>query len=116
MKKTLLILVIGMMGTAFATAQTADNGKVVGRVLFDREDVTIVYADNSFDEHVATATITKGKPEPTAVKTQDKNTATTGGRSWYSVDGRRIANGQKPKAKGVYVVKEEKKVRKVVKK
>ena len=116
MKKAFLILAVGMMGTAFATAQTADNGKVVRRILFDRENVTMVYDDNSFDEHVETATVTKGKPETTAVKAQDKSSGTKTARSWYTLDGRRMNTAPLSNSKGVYVVKEEKKVRKVVKK
>ena len=116
MKKTMLIIAVGMIGTTFAAAQTANNGKVVKKILFDRENVTMVYADDSFDANVAAATVTKGSPETTAVKAQDKASGTKTARRWYTLDGRRMNTAPRSNSKGVYVVKEEKKVRKVVKK
>ena len=37
--------------------------------------------------------------------TPDPSPKGEGNDYWYSLDGRRIANGQKPKAKGLYIYK-----------
>jgi hypothetical protein len=114
--KKLLILAAVILGTTCATAQTAENGKVVKRILFDRENVTVIYADDTSDKHVQTATITSGKPETTGIKSQDKTPNARNKRGWYTLDGRRMTTAPSTRNKGVYVVKEDKKVIKVVKK
>ena len=43
--------------------------------------------------------------ETTNIKTTDFTDYTDKADVWYSLDGRRIANGQKPTAKGIYIYK-----------
>lgn len=112
----LLACLIG--GTATVSAQkkntkkvvNVENGLEVKRITFDREDVSIIYADGTEDNNVETAII---RPEetPTGIKGVAKTAQTNG---WYTVDGRRLQNA--PKDKGVYVVKKGDKVRKTIKK
>ena len=41
--------------------------------------------------------------EATGIKTTNYTNLTNYDGAWYSLDGRKIANGQKPTAKGVYI-------------
>jgi hypothetical protein len=95
-----------------AQAQTADNGKQVKRIEFDRENVTILYADETKDEQVQKAHIRAGK-SATAIKGKTADAGTTRS-AWYTVDGRRL--DAQPKAKGVYMRKEGNRTRKLIKK
>ena len=120
MKKKLFWMLIACLigGTATVSAQrkntkkayNIENGKEVKRIAFDREEVTITYADGTEDESVVTATIEPRKT-PTGISGVNKNAQVNG---WYTVDGRRLQGT--PKDKGVYVVKMGDKVRKTIKK
>lgn len=94
-------------------AQTV-NDKPVKRITFDREQVTIVYKDGA-TETVADKATVKGRIATgitAARRTEGKRSSAAS--SWYTLDGRRT----QPSAakRGVYVVRENDKVRKVIKK
>ena len=111
--RLLALLATVLVGSTGAWAQKASNGKLVRRVTFDRENVTINYKDGSADEKVSTAVIVN---TPTGIKLVSKEQGTDGARSIYSIDGRRLQGTAAKTGKGVYIVKEGKTVRKVTKK
>ena len=112
----MLAAILTLCGSVTTQAQTAEGGKTVKRITFDREKIAIVYADGTKDENVQTAVIkAKGneeKEDATGVKAP--KVASQIQRTWFMTDGRRLQG--EPAAKGVYVVKEGNKVRKIVKK
>ena len=115
MKKKLLWMSAAMLmfcGTMSVQAQTQETEKTVKRIVFDRERVTLIYADGTADENVEQTTI-KRKTSPTGIKTPKTKTTTTK-TVWYTMDGRPLQ--REPKDKGVYLKKEGDKIRKTVKK
>ena len=128
-RKTALLVVLLTVATSLS-AQTADNGKKVKRITFDREDISVVYADGTKDKNVQSAVV-YGSGTATGIAT----TPSTGKgqvvkREVYDLQGRQVkaANGQRSTAigqrsmadgqrtKGVYIVREGEKTRKIIKK
>ncbi len=105
---TLFMLLCGIMPMQ---AQSADNGKKVKRILFDREQVTIVYVDDT-QENVDKGVAVKRDDIATSVKEikgkKSKNSEV------YDLQGRKL--NAVPQRKGVYIKREGKQVRKIVKK
>lgn len=95
-----------------AVAQTDAKGRQVTRIVFDREQVSIEYADGSTETGVSEAAIVNDK-RSTGIKAVMTN-AGTSARRWYTIDGRAL-QGQ-PQQKGIYVVREKNGVRKTIKK
>ena len=94
-------------------AQKADNGKSVKRITFDREQVNIIYADGSTDEKVSNVKVTK-QEKTTYVKDVNSNLNKQKGKvAVYDLQGRRVSNVAK--GKGVFIVREGQRVRKIVK-
>lgn len=93
--------------------QTADNGKQVKRITFDRESICIIYDDNTRLNDIQEAVVRR-QDQTTGVRQEKLNTSVTT-RDWYTVDGRRL-QGDPGNSKGVYVIREDNKVRKVIKK
>lgn len=93
-------------------AQETTGGRQVRRITFDREQVNIEYADGTTDNGVAQATV-KRENTATGVKTA-KTVAGRQMRQWYTIDGRSLQG--EPRRKGVYVVRDEKGVKKTIKK
>ncbi len=113
-KKFLLILSFTMCCCAMnLQAQTAiKDGKKVKSITFDKEDVVIIYADDSKEILAGDATVTS------SITTGIQNVKTNQGSqssTWYMLDGRRIQSEPQNK-KGIYVVKQGNKVRKTIKK
>lgn len=101
---------VGTMAQAQGQVVTAGD-KVVKRITFDREQVTLIYEDNT-QEPVEQATI--NRTVPSGISNVKKSAKTSGVRSWYTVDGRKLQ--KEPARKGIYVRKEGNKVRKTIKK
>lgn len=121
-RKTALLVVLLTVATSLS-AQTADNGKKVKRITFDREDISIVYADGTKDKNVQSAVV-YGSGTATGIATKP---ATGKGqvvkREVYDLQGRQVktVKGQRSTAdgqrtKGVYIVREGEKTRKIIKK
>ncbi|MBP5425811.1 MAG: hypothetical protein J6Y33_07035 [Prevotella sp.] len=105
------LLVAGALGMQ---AQTADSGKKVKRITFDREQVSIIYNDGTKEEAVQQAVIVRDATV-TGIKGMQQQGQQTE-RRCYAIDGRTVQSAQKGLKKGVYVVKEGDKVRKIIKK
>jgi hypothetical protein len=124
MKKRMMIIALLCIGVQGAWAQAvADNGKSVKRITFDRENICVVYADGTKDENVQSAVV-YGSGTATGIATKP---ATGKGqvvkrevydpqcRQVKTVKGQRsTADGQR--TKGVYIVREGEKTRKIIKK
>lgn len=121
-RKTALLVVLLTVATSLS-AQTADNGKKVKRITFDRENISVVYADGTKDKNVQSAVV-YGSGTATGIAT----TPATGKgqvvkREVYDLQGRQVkaVKGQRSTAdgqrtKGVYIVREGEKTRKIIKK
>lgn len=95
-------------------AQKVEGGdKKVKRITFDCEQVTIIYEDDTKDISVPQAVIVSD--DATAVKSVEQ-VSQPAERRWYSVDGRTLLSAPRSTKRGVYVVKERDKVRKIIKK
>ena len=119
MKQTnqwMLAAILTLCGSLTTQAQTAESGKTVKRITFDRERVTLVYSDGTKAENVQKAVIkAKGNDEQgTATGIARVKAGSVAQRTWYTMDGRRLQG--EPRVQGVYVVKEGDKVRKIIKK
>lgn len=117
-KRLTLLLSLAIASATGAWAQTAENGKSIKRITFDRENVCVIYADGSKEENVQSLVVT-GNNVTTGVKdAAPKSRATTTKRSWYMVDGRRMKAGPRVRhsRSSVCIVKEGQKVRKTIKK
>ena len=117
-KRLTLLLSLASASVTGAWAQTAENGKSIKRITFDRENVCVIYADGSKEENVQALVVT-GNNVTTGVKdAAPKSRATTTKRSWYTVDGRRMKAGPRVRhsRSSVCIVKEGQKVRKTIKK
>lgn len=117
MRKCYLMMVAVLLtaGATTASAQIARNGKPVKKVLFDRENVTVVYVDGTRDEHVASEHIVRNHWSPTDLKTVEApDEASKQKNGTYDLQGRRVESGQLPK--GVYIERRNGKVFKTVKK
>ena len=115
-KRLTLLLSLAIASVTGAWAQTAENGKSVKRITFDRENVCVTYADGSKEENVQTLVITGNNAATGGKDAAPKSRTTTAMRSWYTVDGRRMNAAPRPGAKGVYIMKEGQQVRKTIKK
>ena len=96
-----------------AQAQTAENGKKVRRILFDREQVNVVYTDGSQQESVGCLTV-KGSSEAMAVKDVSRNAGKKKDGALCDLQGRRIRSSSN--TKGVLLKRENGQVKKIVKK
>lgn len=114
-----LVLAVCLAAGATAAAQTVigatdESGKVVKRILFDREQVTIIYEDGTTRENVDLATIVQS--ENTGI--DEVGVAVNNGsavREIYDLQGRRVDNLGSLQ-QGVFIVREGDKVYKLIKK
>ena len=115
MRRKAILLVVALLaaGATSLYAQKDDTGKTVKRVTFDREQVTITYADGAKSGPVQKARIVSDLT--TAVKTLRQQPSSSA-RTWYAADGRRLQAAPAGAKKGVFVVRDGNKVRKIVKK
>ena len=114
MKKNIFFLsVFALCCSLNAQAQAMVEGKQVKRIIFDREDISVIYDDNTRSNNVQELSVRRQDPV-TGVREERLNTNVTTS-DWYTVDGRSL-QGNPGNTKGVYVVKEGNKVRKVIKK
>ena len=102
------------LGTG-ANAQTADSGKKVRRITFDREQVTVVYQDGSTDEAVSSIVV-KEKDVVTSLKGINGKNLKGKDSEVFDLQGRRLNPNTMQKRSGVYVKREGNQVRKIVKK
>lgn len=93
-----------------AAAQKTDDGRRVKRITFDREQVTILYADGTQENGVSSATVRETTTGVKAAKPQESPSA----RQLYTTDGRQLQC--EPQRKGIYIVKGRNGVRKTIKK
>lgn len=111
-KKTFSILAFLLTFTLVAEAQQTADGRKVKRITFDREQVNIEYADGTQQQGVSTTTIRR--EESTTGLAAAKPTASRSARQWYTIDGRSVQH--EPRQKGVYIVRDEKGIKKTIKK
>lgn len=112
MKKLFTLLALMTLAIPTSWAQTDLHGRKVKRITFDREQVTIDYADGTTTYGVPTTTIFSDK-HTTGVKSV-KPEGQASQRTWYTIDGRTLQG--EPRQKGVYVVREKNGVKKTIKK
>ncbi|MBR0047574.1 MAG: hypothetical protein IJP75_11985 [Bacteroidaceae bacterium] len=109
--KLIFTLMMLLCGIVHIQAQSADNDKKVKRILFDREQVTVVYADGT-QEEADNGIVVKKEGKTTSIKgikgKKSKNS------ELYDLQGRKLTAA--PQRKGVYIKREGKQVRKIVKK
>lgn len=106
-----VLLVVGVLSMQ---AQTADGGKKVKRITFNREQVSITYDDGTQEDAVR-QTVIRRNATVTGIKGMQQQRQ-QGEQRCYSIDGRTVQSAPKALKKGVYVVKEGDKVRKIIKK
>ena len=110
-RKLLCTFIVLLCGVMHMQAQSADNDKKVKRILFDREQVTVVYADGT-QEEADNGIVVKKEGKTTSIKgikgKKSKNS------ELYDLQGRKLTAA--PQRKGVYIKREGKQVRKIVKK
>lgn len=115
--KTILIASLLTLSAVSADAQVDESGKRVKRITFDREQVTLVYNDGSKSENVQETVIVKDGVV-TGIKEMDQTEKSAARPKWYAIDGRKLPKEPNSPAggKGIYVVRENDKVRKIIKK
>ena len=116
-EKTILIASLLTLSAVGVNAQVDESGKRVKRITFDREQVTLVYNDGSKSENVQAAVIVRGDVT-TGIKEMNQPDESAARPRWYAIDGRQLPKGPNNSVggKGVYVVRENDKVRKIIKK
>ena len=110
--KVLSILALLLTVTLGAMAQTDSEGRKVKRITFNQEQVNIEYADGTTGLAVDEIEITSEK-QTTGVKAVTPAVQGTQ-RRWYTTDGRSLQS--EPRQKGVYIVREQKGMKKTIKK
>lgn len=110
-KKTISAIAIMLAFTLGAEAQQTVEGRKVKRITFDREQVNIEYADGTQAKGVSNATIKRTGTTGIATAKSAGKQAT---RQWFAIDGRNVQ--REPRQKGVYIVKDEKGIKKTIKK
>ena len=116
-EKVILIASLLALSAVGADAQVDESGKRVKRITFDREQVTLVYNDGSKSENVQkTVIVNDGKATGIVEMNQAEKSAAQ--PKWYAIDGRQLPKepNSSVSGKGVYVVRENGKVRKIIKK
>ena len=116
-EKVFIIALLLTLSAAGINAQVDESGKRVKRITFDREQVTLEYNDGSKSENVRKAVITNNGPA-TGIKVLIQKGRFAAQAKWFAIDGRQLQKGPNSPAsrKGVYVVRENDKVRKIIKK
>ncbi len=110
-KKTISAIAIMLAFTLGAEAQQTVEGRKVKRITFDREQVNIEYADGTQAKGVSNATIKRTSTTGIATAKSAGKQAT---RQWFAIDGRNVQ--REPRQKGVYIVRDEKGIKKTIKK
>ncbi|MBP3227157.1 MAG: hypothetical protein J6M53_00035 [Bacteroidaceae bacterium] len=120
-KKSLYIACVLMaLATTGVRAQTAteavhtESGKAVRRITFDREQVTIVYADGTTESGVSKATVRLGQINETTGVQTPATTQQQAATVVYDLQGRRV----NPTAhqSGVFIERNGNQVRRIIKK
>ena len=116
-KKTFIMASLLTLFAVSVSAQVDESGKQVKRITFDREQVTVVYNDDAKRENVQETVITNDATV-TGIKELNLAERSAAQTKWYAIDGRQLPKGQNShnNKKGIYVVKENGKVRKIIKK
>ena len=116
-EKAFLVALLLTLSTVSVNAQVDESGKQVKRITFDREQVTLVYNDGSKSENVQKKVITNDAVG-TGVKELNQAERSAAHAKWFAIDGRPLQKGQNSRnnGKGIYVVRENDKVRKIIKK
>lgn len=108
-------MLVAMALSATASAQTAtdESGREVKRIVFNGEQVSLVYGDGSRQDGVQQTLVKANQGVATQVSVA--KTQATGRRSvMYSADGRQL--GRQPLKKGVYIERRDGKAVKRVRK
>ena len=112
--KTLSILALMLFLSSAAWAQSQTDARKVKRITFDREQVNIEYADGSKDIDVSEASVKRESDEEATAIAATKASQSQAKRQWLKADGRVLR--QEPQQKGVYLVRENNGVKKIIKK
>mgnify|MGYP007069926661 CR=1 FL=1 len=111
-KKTFLVSAFLLaLCSSGAQAQMADNGKRVKRITFDREQVNVIYADGTSDMGVTEVGVFNDKSTVGIARVEGVR-KTAGG--CFNLSGQRVSTSVL--RKGLYVVREGERVRKIIKK
>jgi len=111
--KVIPILAFLLSFTLGASAQQIGDGRKVKRITFDREQVNIEYADGTKDQQVSAATVKRENATTGIVAVKPKESRQTT-HQWYTLDGRALKG--EPQQKGIYIVRDKKGKKKIVKK
>lgn len=106
-----LFLAFGSLSVQAQHMAVAKNGKQVKRITFDRENVSVIYSDETSEENVTDFKVRRNVT--TGISTAKGVQDSKGAARWYTVDGRRLQ--AQPKEKGVYIKREGQRVRKIKK-
>ena len=114
-EKVFIIASLLTLSAVGVSAQVDESGKQVKRITFDREQVTLVYNDGSRSENVQ-KTFISNNGEGTGIKEMNPTVRPAAPSKWYAIDGRLLPEGAGSSTgrKGVYVVRENDKVRKII--
>lgn len=115
MKKFMIFSLLSVLfGSTALYAQTAENAKKVKSLRFDKEQVTVVYADGQ-EEVTSGDLVIVGKENSTnAISTIVSQNGKAKETRLYDLQGRRLNGSSQPK--GIYLKQENGRVKKVVKK
>jgi len=102
MRRHTLVLLAALALAATASAQTAtdDSGREVKRIVFNGEQVSVVYGDGDRQDGVQQTRVKAIQGVATQVSSP-KATATSRHTELYSTDGRQLS--RRPTKKGVYI-------------
>ena len=106
-----MILALTLLPVMGAEAQPDAGGRTVKRITFDREQVSVVYSDNTKEVGVRQLTV---KRDRTTGLVSVKPSQGAAARQWYTIDGRPLQKA--PQQKGIYIVKDKNGVKKTSKK
>ena len=115
--KTILIASLLTLSAVGADAQVSESGKRVKRITFNREQVTLVYNDGSKSENVQ-RTVIVNDGVVTGIMEMRQTEKSAAQPKWYTIDGRQLPKepNSSRNGKGIYVIRENDKVRKIIKK
>lgn len=106
------LLLLGSASVAMAQAVDNKNKKEVKRILFDRENISVVYDDDTMTRNVESVFMARDKGAVVDIDLLKK--ADSAKEEWYTLDGRKLQGA--PQDRGVYVKKTGNRVCKTIKK
>jgi opacity protein-like surface antigen len=103
MRKRNFVLALAVAAAVTASAQVAVDGqnRQVKRIVFNGEQMTVVYADGTQQTDVQQTHVKRGSGVATKLRTTEAKTTTPKRIEYYTADGRKMDKA--PVRKGLYI-------------